>query len=113
MDEIVIVGGGVAGLFAANILWNQGIAFRAIERGESLGSDLVTGHHRFYEAGAQTFFSSVGVGSEWRKVAEEPSELKGVLSVEPGEFSRAQRYFFGSEVFCSGAGVRRYLREAV
>ena len=106
MDEIVVVGGGVAGLLAGNFLWRIGQDFSGSERSESLGSDLIAGHHRCYDGSCLSFWAANEVSLDWKCIEEKASELKkGKLGdVVHDDFSEGQSYFLKTPFYVPAEG---------
>lgn len=115
MNEIVVVGGGIAGLLAVDHLLSLGRNVVGFERGESLGADLSSGHHRFYDSSARSFFEAAGFSFDWSDVEEEPIELKKGKTIAPEveDITPGQRFFLGKKFAIPAKGFSELLAALV
>jgi hypothetical protein len=115
MDKTVIVGGGAAGLLAVLALDQVGIEVVGVERGESLGADLMSGHHRLYRAESRALWEGLFPSINWIQIDAPAEEWRKGKWGAPDEKSltEEQRYFLGSPFFVPTEGYRRLATELV
>ena len=100
MEKYLIVGGGLAGLFAGRVLRARGIEFVGLERSERLGGRVEVGHHRIYSKESLGFFQKYFPTVEWEEVQEETRERKKGIWTEPkDEFGDAESFYLQPHFF--------------
>lgn len=75
MAKYLIIGGGLTGVCAANLLAKKGLEFEGLEKEERLGGRAEIGHHRIYSSNSVEFLSRFST-DEWFRIDDEPKERK-------------------------------------
>lgn len=96
----VIVGGGLAGLFAAKILRDQGLSFVGLEKSDELGGRNHVGHPRLYDESTVEYAVAHLPSTQWIKVEEPPLERrKGEWKAVEEEVSEEESFYLGQPFF--------------
>lgn len=100
MSEVLIVGGGIAGLAVAKVLKGRGIAATGLEREPKIGGRLDVGHHRLYTTEARDLLNDLMPGTEWDFIEEEPVQLrKGEIGAIGDDFLPPEQFYLKSSFF--------------
>lgn len=114
MKPCLIVGGGVAGLFAARILKSANHEFVGVETSEQLGGRTLVGHHRLYEKGSMEFFRLQFPELEFDFVDESPAERrKGAWEAVGDDLGESEKYYLGQSYYFPRAPYSRIVEELV
>ncbi len=102
-------------MLAAAALESTGAEYIGIERGEHLGTDLATGHHRLYREESQNLLRSLFPELAWSLVNEEAAEWKKGkwVPIEDKKLSAGQRYYLGSPFFMPALGYRHLVANLI
>ncbi len=96
MSDILIVGGGLAGLFLSKVLCDRGIEHQGLEKDNHLGGRLEAGHLRFYAPEARDAFSDLFPQTQWEVVVEAPIQVrKGAFEAVTEALTVPERSFLG------------------
>ncbi len=94
MSEVLIVGGGIAGLAVAKVLKGRGIAMTGLEREPKIGGRLDVGHHRLYTTEARDLLTDLLPGTEWDFIDEDPVQIrKGEIGTIGDDFLSPEQFY--------------------
>jgi hypothetical protein len=100
MKPWLIVGGGVAGLFAAKILKARQIELIGLEKAERLGGRTSVGHHRLYEKGSIEFFRMHFPELEFDFIDDNSLERKkGEWDAPKDEYTEDEQFFLAPNFY--------------
>lgn len=85
----VVIGGGISGILAAQLLQEKGIEFVGLEKEDCLGGRILVGHHRLCDPFSVEFLSRRFPQLHWDSVEEFPQQRKkggwGPVEAEDGD----------------------------
>lgn len=116
MADIVIVGGGIAGLLAAEALVDAGFSVVGLEGSSELGGRVEVGHHRIHSEFARDSLRSLCEGLELSEVQEPPLlRTKGEWEkVEDAEnFIEAEKFYLSEHYWIPAAGYSQLVSRLV
>lgn len=100
MSEILIIGGGIAGLALGKRLTDLNVPWRGFERENKIGGRLETGHHRVYTSDGRDFLSDLWPTIEWLTVDEAPKQIrKGEWEDAPQDLRAPEQFYLGHPYF--------------
>jgi hypothetical protein len=116
MSEIIVVGGGIAGLLAAEALKDAGLSVVGLEGSSTLGGRIEVGHHRVHSELARESLKSLLDGLELSEVQEPPlTRTKGEWqkAEEAGEFSEAEKFYLSEHYWIPTEGYSKLIARLV
>ncbi len=107
MAEIVVIGGGIAGLLAAKALKDTGFSVVGLEGSSSLGGRVGVGHHRLRSENAKETVRALCEGLQLDEIQEPPlirskGEWEGVK--EDHSFIEAERFYLSQHYWVPAGG---------
>lgn len=111
MDKYVVVGGGISGILACQVLHRNRLDFIALEKDGDLGGRLRFGHHRIYSQASVEFLSS-HVATDWIEVFDLPRvRIKGGWTEEIPRVSSAEQFYLRGNYFHPSSSFEPMLGE--
>jgi len=96
MSEIIVVGGGIAGLLAAEALKDAGLSVIGLEGSSDLGGRIEVGHHRILSEQGKECLKTLGQELELAEIQDPPQvRSKGEWETleAAGEFMEAEKFY--------------------
>jgi hypothetical protein len=110
MAEIIVVGGGIAGLLAAEALKDAGFSVVGLEGSSGLGGRLEVGHHRVHAETSRASLAGLVEGLELQEVQEPPLvRTKGEWEKveETADFSSPEKFYLSEHYWIAKEGYSK------
>ncbi len=116
MSEIIVVGGGIAGLLAAEALKDAGFSVIGLEGSSELGGRIEVGHHRILSEQGRDSLKTLDEQLELAEIQDPPQvRSKGEWETlgEAGDFIEAEQFYLSPHYWTPKDGYDAFVARLV